>query len=167
MHDLHSIKSWDFHGAEKTQEGLKRKDKGNEALQRGDVVRAIQFYRRALEFVGEDYGMEETDKPGNVRARITVLNNLAQVMLNIGNYQEAMVNAKKVLEIESTNDKALFRLAKAQDALQNWDDAKHNIDHLLYIQPNNANAKALRAQIVAKQKAYDQKQKNIYKKMFS
>lgn len=97
MHDLHSIKSWDFHGDEKTQEGLKRKDKGNEALQRGDVHRAIQFYRRALEFVGEDYGMEETGKSAHVRARITVLNNLAQTMLSIGNYQEAITNANKVL----------------------------------------------------------------------
>lgn len=58
-------------------------------------------------------------------------------------------------------------MAKAQDALQDWDGAKQNIDHLLFIQPNNANAKALRAQIIAKQKTYDQKQKNIYKKMFS
>lgn len=167
IRELRTVKTWEFAGKEKIVQGVARKDKGNAAFQAGNLKLAERFYRRALEFIGEDYGFDEEDKPECRKARVAVNGNLAQVLLMGKSYPEVITLSEKVLELDPTNAKALFRLAKAQDALQNWETALQAIDKLLAAQPDNAEAQALRTHVQSEQKAYDKKQKSMFQKMFS
>lgn len=168
VHALSSVKSWEFTGAEKVAEGLKRKDSGNDALRAGDRVRAECYYRRALEFVGEDYGFEDPALKAECHvARAVTMNNLAQVLLDRREYDEAAGFCRKLLDISPDNAKGLFRYAKALNGKQEWDDAVKVTDRLIELEPENADAKALRAAIQAQQKDFDKKQKSLFKRMFS
>ena len=160
-------KTYDFTGKPKIAEGEKRKDAGNDAFKAGNLVLAEKYYRRALEFIGEDYGYDDADKPECHRVRISVMGNLAQVLLMRTKYSESAQFSQKVLDLDANNTKALFRLAKAQDGLQEWDAAAKSVDKILAADPNNADAAALKSKIQHAQKAYDQKQKSVFKKMFS
>ncbi|CAD2217629.1 FK506-binding protein 4/5 [Angomonas deanei] len=167
VHSLLSVKSWEFEGEKKVEQGVLRKERGNAALKAGNYALAERYYRRALEFVGEDYGLKDEVKPACHEVRVAVSNNLAQVLLNQQKYGQVFEFTKKVLTLQPHNAKALFREAKARNALQDWDLAIKNCDTILEKEPENADAKALKATIAAEKKAYDQKQKSMFKKMFS
>lgn len=167
IHKLHTVKTWEFKGAEKIAEGLKRKDKGNEALKAGDPVRAERFYRRALEFVGEDFGYDEADKAECHKARVVVMNNLAQVLLDRKAYREAAGVCKDLLAVDPANPKGLFRSAKALNSMQEWDEALAAVKKLIERDPDNADAKALQESIQTQKKEFDRKQKGLFKKLFS
>ncbi|KPA82939.1 putative FK506-binding protein (FKBP)-type peptidyl-prolyl isomerase [Leptomonas pyrrhocoris] len=160
-------KTYDFDGLPKIAEGEKRKDAGNDAFKAGDLVLAEKYYRRALEFVGEDYGYDDADKPACHRVRISVMGNLAQVLLMREKYADSADFSRKVLGLDAENTKALFRLAKAQDGMQDWDAAMKNVSKILAADPSNTDAAALKSKIQQSQKAYDQKQKSMFKKLFS
>ncbi|KAG5480627.1 hypothetical protein LSCM1_06331 [Leishmania martiniquensis] len=164
--ELSRIRTYDFTGAAKIAEGEKRKNSGNDAFKAGNLDLAERFYRRALEFIGQDYGFDDTDKPECHRVRISVLGNLAQVLLMRNKYTESAEYSRKVLALEAKNTKALFRLAKAQDGLQEWEDASKCVDNILAIEPDNADAASLKTLLHQKQRAFDQKQKSMFKKMF-
>ncbi|KPI89735.1 putative FKBP-type peptidyl-prolyl isomerase [Leptomonas seymouri] len=164
---LSRSKTYDFSGLAKIEEGEKRKEAGNDAFKAGNLVLAEKFYRRALEFVGEDYGYDDADKPECHRVRISAMGNLAQVLLMRQKYSESIGFSQRVLDLDPGNAKALFRLAKAQDGMQEWDAAMKSLDKILAADPSSADAMALRSKIQQAQKAYDQKQKSIFKKMFS
>lgn len=160
-------KTYDFTGQPKIAEGEKRKDAGNTAFKSGDLALAEKYYRRALEFVGEDYGYDDADKPECHRVRILAMGNLAQVLLMRNALAESAEFSQKVLDLDADNNKALFRLAKAQDGLQDWEAALRSLERILAADPTNADATALKARVQQSQKAFDQKQKSLFKKMFS
>lgn len=167
VHELSAAKTWAYEGQAKVDQGLLRKDRGNAAFKQGDLTLAERYYRRALEFVGEDYGYSDDVKPAAHAARVVVQGNLAQVLLQRGEYTEAASLSKKVLEIEPLNVKALFRLAKAQDGLNEWDEGLRAVNKILEREPSNTDAQQLKARLVAEQKAFDAKQKSMFKKMFA
>lgn len=165
--ELSRVKTYDFTGAAKIAEGEKRKNSGNDAFKAGQLELADRFYRRAMEFIGEDYGFDDADKPECHRVRISVMGNLAQVLLMQGKYVESADFSQKVLALDANNTKALFRLAKAQDGRKDWDDAAKSLERLLALEPANADAGALKARVQQERKAFDQKQKSMFKKMFA
>ncbi|EPY36731.1 FK506-binding protein 4/5 [Strigomonas culicis] len=167
LHAMHSVKSWEFEGEAKIAEGLARKDRGNAALREGRLELAERYYRRALEFVGEDFGLKDELKAACHAARIAVCGNLSQVLLQQRQHHEAITFCDKVLALEPTNAKALFRLAKAHDGLQDWEAAMKAVDRILVSDANNADASALKQHIASEKKAFDQKQKSLFKKMFA
>ncbi|KAG5507111.1 hypothetical protein JKF63_05857 [Porcisia hertigi] len=165
--ELSRVKTYDFSGEAKISEGEKRKNSGNDAFKDGKLDLAERFYRRAMEFIGEDYGFDEALKPECHRVRISVMGNLAQVLLMGSRYTESADFSQKVLNLDRQNTKALFRLAKAQDGMQNWEEAVRSVDTILAIEPDNADAAALKTRIRQEQKVFDQKQKALFKKMFA
>lgn len=176
---LSTVKTWEFKGMEKVEQGMQRKNRANEFFAAGSFSRAITFYKRALEFVGEDYGFHvEEEKTAARQLRVVVLGNLAQALmlqyerepgnkLLTANPREATTHLKKALELEPTHIKNLFRLGKAFDLLKEWDASKSTLDTLLRIDPTNAEAIALQQKVKEEIKAYDKKQKSLFSKMFA
>ncbi|GET88047.1 FK506-binding protein (FKBP)-type peptidyl-prolyl isomerase, putative [Leishmania tarentolae] len=165
--ELSRVKVYDFTGAAKVAEGEKRKNSGNDAFKAGKLDLAERFYRRAMEFIGQDYGFDDTDKLECHRVRIGVMGNLAQVLLMGNKYAESAEFSRKVLSLDANNTKALFRLAKALDGLQDWDEALKCVANILAIDPGNVDAAHLKAHVTQEQRAFDQKQKSMFKKMFA
>lgn len=167
VHELKTVKSWEFSGLEKVAQGVARKDKGNAVFKQGNLVLAERYYRRSMEFIGEDYGFEGDVKEEAHKARVLTMGNLSQVLLMRKEYTEAISFCEKILALDAKNSKALFRMAKAMDSRQDWEAALLTIEKLLALEPENADAKAVKAHIQASQKAFDNAQKSMFKKMFS
>ncbi|CCD12923.1 unnamed protein product [Trypanosoma congolense IL3000] len=169
LHELTTVKTWTFEGTARLAEAERRRLQGNDAIRAGNLRAAEQKYRRALEFVETDSGFKGEDDglPEARKARVVLWGNLAQALLGQRSYQECVRYCNKVLEVEAGNAKALFRRAKAYDAQGDWDEAKRDLDAILAADPQNADALALLRRVQEERKAYDKKQREVFKKMFS
>lgn len=179
IHSLSTVKSWDFHGMEKVDQGLVRKNRGNEFFQAGAYDQAVVLYRRALEFVGEDYGFHvESEKKAARELRVILWGNLSQSLLlqrekyptkpkYESNVKEALGFLQKALEIEPQSVKNLFRLSKALDSRGEWDEAKRTLEKLLQVERENSEALALLEKVKKSIKDYEKTQKSMFSKMFS
>eukprot|EP00796_Vickermania_ingenoplastis_P012334 gene12334-8462_t len=180
---LSTVKTWDFSGMAKVEQGMLRKNRANGYFQGGDYARAITFYRRALEFVGEDYGFtKEEEKKAAQALRVVVWGNLSQALLLqyelelqqqpgekqfTHNPHEAAALLKKALDLEPGHLKNLFRISKAQDYLKEWEEAKRNLEKLLSLEPGNVDATAMLERVKGEIKAFDKQQKSLFSKMFA
>lgn len=178
IHRLSTVKTWDFDGMEKVNQGMERKNRANSFFQSGSYERAVAFYRRALEFVGEDYGFNEEEKKAAVALRVVIWGNLSQTLLLQNelypaeqkyrkNATEALALLRKALEVEPQNVKNLFRFGKALNVSKEWDEAKKALQRLLEVEPENADARALLEKVIKSIKEYEKSQKSLFSKMFS
>lgn len=169
LHELATVKTWNFQGQARLDEGERRRQQGNDAFRAGNLDVAERKYRRALEFVEIDSGLGDKDeeKAAASKARVAVWGNLSQVLLNKRQYKECVRYCDKVLDVEPQNTKALYRRAKANDALGEWDDAKRDVEQLLCFDAQNEDAKALLRRILEGRRAYERQQRAVYKNMFA
>ncbi|KEG13086.1 peptidylprolyl isomerase-like protein [Trypanosoma grayi] len=167
LQELTTVKTWEFKGQARLDESERRKQQGNAAFRDGNIDVAERKYRRALEFVEHDSGFADEEKDACCALRHVVWGNLAQVLLGKRQYKESVEYCDKILEAEPHNTKALYRRAKANDALGEWDDAKRDLDQLLALDTSNADAKVLLQRVQEERKTYEKKQRAIYKNMFA
>lgn len=168
VHSLHKVKTWTYKGREKLAEGVKRKDAGNEFFKKGDWVNAEKKYRRCLEFVELDHDFhDEEDKKNAATIKVAALNNLAQVLINLRRYSDAVAECNKVLTTDAGNLKALFRRGKVLGLLDEWDDALKDLRRIVEVDPANVDAQREIEVVVAKQKAHDKAQKAKFGNMFA
>mmetsp|Transcript_69165 Transcript_69165/g.80639 ORF Transcript_69165/g.80639 Transcript_69165/m.80639 type:complete len:439 (+) Transcript_69165:63-1379(+) len=167
IHSLHKVKTWTYRGMEKVTEGAKRKDAGNEHFKKGEWAAAEKKYRRCLEFVDatHDFTTEEEKQAATV-VKLAALNNLAQVLINVKRYQDAIIECNKVLTTDGGNAKALFRRGKALGLADEWDEALRDLNHLLELDPSNGDAAREVQSIKAKVRAHEQSQKSKFSNMF-
>ena len=91
---------------------LKRiKELGNSHLLKGNNSSAIAEYSKAISLFENECKQDEIIEEKAVYA--IVLSNLAQAYLNNGDFQNAILQAKKTLSVDSANLKAYFRAGKA------------------------------------------------------
>jgi FK506-binding protein 4/5 len=86
--------------------------------------------------------------------------------LKLNEYSECINACDKALEIDSKNEKALFRRAQSQLAVSNHDEAIRGFQEVLKLNPSNTAAEQS-IQTCRKQiKAYQQKEKQLYANIF-
>ncbi|XP_074594798.1 peptidyl-prolyl cis-trans isomerase zonda [Brevipalpus obovatus] len=113
-----------------------KKERGNYFFKRSEWSSSISAYKRAIEFLNTDTGevtevkddQELLDKV--VEFRAVCHNNLAQALMKIESYDQALESVNLALEINEKNSKALFRKGKIleikgelQDAVTIWEAA--------------------------------------------
>ena len=162
-----SVKTWSFKGMEKVTEGVRRKDDGNKFFVAKEFNSAHRKYKRALEFLENDYGLEGEAKEAAHKAKSAVLSNLAQTCINLNLLQEALTHCNKALESDAHNVKALFRRGKVFGLLDEWDDGKRDLLRILETDPTNVDAQRELKIITDKIAEYDRKQKARFSKMFA
>ncbi|CBH16863.1 FK506-binding protein (FKBP)-type peptidyl-prolyl isomerase, putative [Trypanosoma equiperdum] len=170
LRELTTVKTWMFEGPARVEEAERRRAQGNEAVRSGKFSVAERKYRRALEFVEADsgFGSDNDESLASARkVRLVLWGNLAQALLAQGSHQECIRYCNRVLEVEPGNAKALFRRAKAYDAQSDWHEAKGDLETILQADPQNTDARVLLQRVQAQRKAYEKKQREAYKKMFS
>jgi len=95
---------WELSAEEKVVDATKLKDKGTDAFKEKNYDVAIDAYSDAAELVDGESGDANT-------IFVACKLNLAQCYINIKDYPSAIEASSKVLNIEPTNVKALYRRA--------------------------------------------------------
>ena len=75
--------------------------------------------------------------------------------------------APEVFRFDKDNKKTLYRRAQAHCALQNYDDARADLDRLHELDPNNKEAKELRRQLAQGMAEATEKQKAMFKNIWA
>ncbi|XP_048796302.1 sperm-associated antigen 1 isoform X2 [Lagopus muta] len=103
----------------------REKEKGNEAFASGDYVEAVTYYTRSI----------------SVLPTVAAYNNKAQAEIKLQDWDSALKDCEKVLDMEPGNVKALLRRATVYNQLKNYQAAMRDLNTVLCIEPENAVAK--------------------------
>ncbi|XP_078396151.1 sperm-associated antigen 1-like [Cetorhinus maximus] len=114
----------------------REKDKGNEAFRAGDHKEALLYYTRSI----------------SVIPNVIAFNNRAQTEIKLQNWQKALNDVEKVLELDPGNLKAHLRRATVHKHLSNYDAAADDLKKVLQAEPNNPIAKNLLQEVEQKLK---------------
>lgn len=172
LHEMIKVRPWEFAGAAKVAEGVRRKDEGNAYFKAGRWAHARGKYKRALEFVEHEFveqegGVGEAHKAEARKLTAVVLTNLAQVELNAGAPKDCVTQCDKALGIEPASVKALFKRGKARFVLGDWDEAVADFKRVLELDASNVDAQRELAAVQETVRAHNQKQKQLYSKLFA
>ncbi|KFW95199.1 Sperm-associated antigen 1, partial [Phalacrocorax carbo] len=103
----------------------REKEKGNEAFAIGDYLEAVTYYSRSI----------------SVIPTAAAYNNKAQAEIKLQDWDNALQDCEKVLDMEPGNVKALMRRATVHNQLQNYQAAIEDLTKVLCVEPENAIAK--------------------------
>lgn len=165
---LNVVKTWNYQGQAKLDQARQRKDDANGYFGKKDFVNAEKKYRRALEFLeASDYSYDEEQREACKQMTIACHSNLAQVFLNLKQWDAAVKCCDKAIAIDAAHSKSLFRRAKAFLGQSEFAAAKVDLKRILEIDASNADAHAEMQRAIEGERAYNQQQKARYSKLFA
>ncbi|PNY10003.1 peptidyl-prolyl cis-trans isomerase fkbp62-like protein, partial [Trifolium pratense] len=159
--------SWDMSTEEKIEAAGKKKEEGNVLFKAGKYARASKRYEKAVKYIEYDSSFSDEEKKLSKTLKIASLLNNAACKLKLKEYKDAEKLCTKVLDIESTNVKALYRRAQASIQLTDLDLAEIDIKKALEVDPDNREVKLEYRNLKEKVKEYNKKQAKFYGNMFS
>jgi DnaJ family protein C protein 7 len=127
-----------------------KKEEGNEAFGAGRAAEAVQLYTEALNVFPDAIGINST-----------LFSNRAAAHMKIRNYQEALDDCNKAIELDETNLKAYRRKATCETALEKFEEAVRTYEKACKLDPENRELKGLLKE--AKLELKKSKRKNYYK----
>lgn len=155
---------WSMTTEERVESAKILKEEGNKHFRSKAYNEAIIAYEKAQDFL--DVNTDEKVE-ANKQLKIVNLNNLAQCHLYLGSDQQAIDTCNKVLKIESTNPKALYRRAVAYINQQKLEQARTDLNKVLEKDPQNQDVKNYLKIIKAKYQEIDKKEKKVWGNLFS
>ncbi|CAL9122294.1 unnamed protein product [Musa textilis] len=123
--------SWDLNTAEKIEAAGKKKEEGNALFKLGKHARASKRYEKAAKYIEYDSSFSDEEKKQSKVLKVTCNLNNAACKLKLKDYKQAEKLCTKVLDIDSTNVKALYRRAQAYMHLCDLDLAEQDIKKAL------------------------------------
>ncbi|XP_066957253.1 uncharacterized protein [Macrobrachium rosenbergii] len=150
---------------------VKYKNIGVDLYREGTSVKhlsAYLFFCKAVKWLAM-IGQEDTNNSlEEIKAiKMQCYNNVALYHLNKKHYSLVVTSTTKVLEVESTNIKALYRRAVANTELQNYEEAESDLKLALTMDPHNVPIKKQQEVLKKRQKAVSEKYAAAMKKLFS
>lgn len=159
--------SWDMNTQEKIEAAAKKKEEGNALFKAGKYARASKRYEKAVKYIEYDSSFSDEEKKQAKALKISCNLNNAACKLKLKEYKEAEKLCTKVLEMDSTNVKALYRRAQAYINLADLELAEFDIKKALEIDPDNREVKLEYKMLKEKMREYNKKDAQFYGKMFS
>lgn len=160
--------SWDLKdNDEKIEAAAKKKDEGNVWFKMGNYPRASKRYGKALNFIEYDSSFSEEEKQPSKALKVSCKLNNAACKLKLKDYKEAKELCTEVLELDSTNVKALYRRAQAHIHLVDLDLAELDIKKALEIDPDNRDVQKEYRRLKEKVKEYNRRDAKFYGNIIS
>jgi len=144
---------------------------GNDLFKKGDSLKALRKYKKAIRYLVKADVDSSSDKEDNKdlemkKMLISLLLNSAACNLKIKEAQSAYEDCVEVLALDNDNVKAMYRKAQASIELKDFDNAKNTLTKANTLDPEN---KAVVGELnKIKKMIADKKQqeKQMYAKMF-
>ncbi|KAK6487853.1 peptidyl-prolyl cis-trans isomerase FKBP4-like [Huso huso] len=159
--------SWEMNTEEKLEQGPIVKEKGTQYFKEGKYRQAAQQYTKIISWLDHESGLSEQDEQKARALQLAAHLNLAACFIKIQDHVQALENCNKALELDDSNEKALFRRSEALFALKEFKDARDGFQKVVQLYPDN---KAARVQVTACQRLLreqHEKDKRLYANMFS
>ncbi|KEG04929.1 chaperone binding protein, putative [Plasmodium vinckei vinckei] len=147
---------------EKIKSALDLKLDGNNDFKNKHYENAISKYKKGLKYIKDMENKNDKIK----ELEIALFLNLSICYSNIEKYNDAHEYVTKVLNIDKTNKKGMFRLCQIEFNRCSFDVAKEKIQEFLKIYPENIDAKKLLKNVMIKQNEHNKKQKEAFSKIF-
>uniref|UniRef100_A0AAQ5Z6N9 peptidylprolyl isomerase n=1 Tax=Amphiprion ocellaris TaxID=80972 RepID=A0AAQ5Z6N9_AMPOC len=132
----------------------------------GKYKQASVQYRRIVSWLEHESGLSPEDENKAKALQLAAHLNLAMCFLKLQEPNQALENCDKALELDGSNEKALFRRGEALFGMKEFDRARDDFQRVLQLYPAN---KAAKSQVVLCQKRIKEqheKDKRIYANMF-
>ena len=158
--------TWEMTDAEKVAAATVKKDKANKEFKEGNLVKASKLYDKAISSISYDKNMPDDVKILARDVRKTCQLNLAAVHLKTKDFKKVVENCSKVIEIDGSNVKALYRRAQAYCETQDFLEAEVDIKAAILLEPANADLVALQKKIKVSSSILAKKEGAMFAKMF-
>lgn len=160
--------SWEINSTpEKIEAATSKKEEGNALFKLGKYERAAKRYEKAVKFVEYDSSFSDEEKQRAKALKVSCNLNNAACKLKLKDYKEAQKLCTKVLELDSTNVKALYRRAQAYIQLADLDLAELDIKKALELDPNNRDVKMEYKLLKEKVREFNKKDAQFYGNIFA
>ncbi len=148
----------------------KIKSSGNTFFKKQDNKTAMRKYRKALKYVDllrESMGTTREDQEAKIRTlEVPCCLNVAAVSIRTGDFEEALKQCDKILEVEPDNVKALYRRAQSRGGSKDYDLALKDLVRARELEPADKSVLSEYARIKKlRQKSVDE-EKSFYARMF-
>ncbi|KAM4819763.1 peptidyl-prolyl cis-trans isomerase FKBP4 isoform 1-T1 [Thomomys bottae] len=158
--------SWEMSSEEKLEQSAIAKERGTAYFKDGKYKQALLQYKKIVSWLEYEssFSSEELQKASPLRLASHL--NLAMCHLKLQAFPAAIESCNKALELDSQNEKGLFRRGEAHLAVNDFDLARADFQKVLQFYPSNKAAKtqlAVCQQRIRKQLA---REKRLYANMF-
>lgn len=158
--------SWEMNTVEKLEQSGIVKEKGTQYFKEGKYKHASVQYKRIVSWLQHESGLSEEDEKKAKSLRLAAHLNLAMCFLKLQEPNQALENCDKALELDASNEKALFRRGEALFGMKEFDRAKDDFQHVVQLYPANKAAKSQVGLCQKRIKEQHEKDKRIYANMF-
>ncbi|XP_030214770.1 peptidyl-prolyl cis-trans isomerase FKBP5 isoform X5 [Gadus morhua] len=158
--------SWEMDLKEKLELSVEVKHKGNQYFKAGFLQQAIIQYQRIVSWLEMECGVGEEQQRKIQEFLLLSQLNLALCYLRLQEFSHVVDNCNKVIELDATNEKALYRRGEARLCRNEFSLAMADFRQVLQVNPLN---RAARAQITIcqhKVREHQERDKKIYANMF-
>jgi len=164
--DMTKVKdSWNMSDEDKVGLALKRKEHGGKLFSAKRYELALDKYKKVEDAIASHESCAEDLKIKAIDVKKLAELNKAACFLKVGDPAGAIESCDKVLKDDKSNIKALFRRGRARYDKRDHLDALQDLERVLELDPNNAEAKVLLQHVRRAQKLADRQAKATFAKM--
>ncbi|KAL3966888.1 peptidyl-prolyl cis-trans isomerase FKBP4/5-like protein [Sarotherodon galilaeus] len=158
--------SWEMNTLEKLEQSSIVKEKGTQYFKEGKYKQASVQYKRIVSWLEHESGLSEEEEKKAKALQLAAHLNLAMCFLKLQEPNKALEHCDKSMELDASNEKALFRRGEALFGMNEFEKARDDFQKVLQLYPAN---KAAKNQVLLCQKRIKEqheKDKRIYANMF-
>jgi len=156
-----------MNATEKIEAAEKYKESGNDAYKNGKYSRATKKYTAAIKFIEFDSSFTDEEKQVAKKLKISLNLNSAAVAIKTKSWDTARKSSEKVLDLERSNEKALYRFAQASMELGEYEESRRSLKKILEVDANHAEATRLMARLKVLEAHQAKKDAKIFGGMFN
>lgn len=159
--------AWSMSFEEKIEEMKARKKRGNELFKDARYETARKSYDRAVNFFESPTSELQPDLKTQVNELLVQCHlNLAMCHDRMGDSQKVLTHCKKVLDIQPSNVKALYRQGCAFLAQDDYYNAQSSLKYARQLNPGNADVVRKLKELKDKRLRQDAEDKKLFSNMF-
>ncbi|XP_025935743.1 peptidyl-prolyl cis-trans isomerase FKBP4 isoform X4 [Apteryx rowi] len=158
--------SWEMNTEEKLEQSCIVKERGTQYFKEGKYKQATLQYKKIVSWLEHESGVSDENDTKAKSLRLAAHLNLAMCHLKLKEYSQALENCNKALELDSSNEKGLFRRGEAHLAVNDFELARNDFQKVIQLYPSNKAAKVQLVTCQQKIREQHEKEKKMYANMF-
>ncbi|KAL0978148.1 hypothetical protein UPYG_G00166750 [Umbra pygmaea] len=157
---------WELVLKEKLHFSAGAKQKGTQYFKAGRYLQAVVQYQRIVSWLEMEFGVGKEQQQTVQNLLLVAQLNMAMCYLKLKEYALVVENCNKVLELDKSNEKALYRRGEAHLFRNEFNLAISDFKLVLQVNPSNRAARSQVAICQRKIREHHEMDKKIYANMF-